>query len=335
MAREGGHEWQSSSDPELVRWVVELNRETLFLDMADPVARRRGRRLAPVQRRRGCATAATASRPTRSGSPAGSCGSSSAATGCSSCRSSRTCRAAPLRPDDARNAHRRVAAGPVRDGRGRFRRRTRADAPLADDDARTASSLHPFGSIVTNRVANARLQARIAPGDGTLWLVMRLGTVGGAAAKPPAGDRSFSLDQCPAARASCSRSCASRGAGRRLLTSSETTYKLLFLPGFERARWRFGKWHAWLAAERARRHVPRTGSSSPSTATRASGRAASIPTSTILPVTDKANYVARFSIEERCRGGAIPPLRRRRRRVLGDERHAVELGSRARTSCSR
>ena len=97
------------------------------------------------------------------------------------------------------------------------------------------------------------------------------------------------------------------GAGRRLLTSSETTYKLLFLPGFERARWRFGKWHAWLAAEQARRHVPAyrkllAEHGDPRVRARRLD-----PDLTILPITDKANYVSRFSIEERCRGGAIPP----------------------------
>jgi hypothetical protein len=47
--------------------------------------------------------------------------------------------------------------------------------------------LHPFGSIVTNPVANARLQARLGEGDGTLWLVMRLGR----SAEPP---RSLRMD---------------------------------------------------------------------------------------------------------------------------------------------
>ena len=49
------------------------------------------------------------------------------------------------------------------------------------------------------------------------------------------------------------------GAFRRLLTSSEQTYKLLFLPGFEGVRWRFGKWHAWMAFERARRVIHELG----------------------------------------------------------------------------
>jgi nitroreductase len=42
---------------------------------------------------------------------------------------------------------------------------------------REALSLHPFGSIVTNEKANARLQARLGRDDsqGKLWLIMRVG----------------------------------------------------------------------------------------------------------------------------------------------------------------
>src|SRR2546423_15627048 len=43
---------------------------------------------------------------------------------------------------------------------------------------------------------------------------------------------------------------------RRALTTSERTYRLLFLPGLEGVRWRFGKWRAWRGYEDARRSVP-------------------------------------------------------------------------------
>jgi phenylacetate-CoA ligase len=97
------------------------------------------------------------------------------------------------------------------------------------------------------------------------------------------------------------------GAFRRLLTSSEETYKLLFLPGFEGTRWRFGKWHAWMAYERARRTVPAyrdflRAHGDPRVHTRRLD-----PDLSAIPVTDKANYVSRYSIEERCQGGALPP----------------------------
>jgi hypothetical protein len=47
--------------------------------------------------------------------------------------------------------------------------------------------LHPFGSIITNEDANARLRSRIDhdPSQGTLWLVMRLGF----SAEPPRSHR--------------------------------------------------------------------------------------------------------------------------------------------------
>lgn len=96
------------------------------------------------------------------------------------------------------------------------------------------------------------------------------------------------------------------GACRRLLTSSEETYKLLFLPGFEGMRWRFGKWHAWMAFERARRTVPAYRDflqSHGDPRVRARGVD---PDLTAIPVTDKQAYVSRYTIEERCQGGAIP-----------------------------
>jgi len=40
---------------------------------------------------------------------------------------------------------------------------------------RSGVQIHPFGSVITNATANARLQERIGADDGTLWLVMRLG----------------------------------------------------------------------------------------------------------------------------------------------------------------
>jgi phenylacetate-CoA ligase len=96
------------------------------------------------------------------------------------------------------------------------------------------------------------------------------------------------------------------GAFRRVLTSSEQTYKLLFLPGFEGSRWRFGKWHAWMAYETARRTVPAYREfleehGDPRVRARRLD-----PDLTVIPVTDKDNYVRRFTVEARCRGGAIP-----------------------------
>jgi phenylacetate-CoA ligase len=94
---------------------------------------------------------------------------------------------------------------------------------------------------------------------------------------------------------------------RRALTTSERTYRLLFLPGLEGVRWRFGKWRAWRAYEDARRNVPAYRDfveASRAPPIRARGFD---PDLTVVPVTDKDNYVRRYSVEERCVGGAIPP----------------------------
>jgi phenylacetate-CoA ligase len=93
---------------------------------------------------------------------------------------------------------------------------------------------------------------------------------------------------------------------RKLISRSDETYKLLFTPGFERFRWRVGRWRAWLALERARREVPAyrdflAGHGNPRV--RLDGLD---PDFSVVPPTDKESYVRRYSIEERCRGGRIP-----------------------------
>jgi phenylacetate-CoA ligase len=93
---------------------------------------------------------------------------------------------------------------------------------------------------------------------------------------------------------------------RLAATRRESTYRLLFVPGFERVRWLLGRWRAWLAVERARKEVPAYRDF-----LRAHGdprpRARWLrPDLTGVPVTDKESYVKRYRIEERCRGGRIP-----------------------------
>jgi phenylacetate-CoA ligase len=96
------------------------------------------------------------------------------------------------------------------------------------------------------------------------------------------------------------------GVVRRILTSSNGTYKLLFLPGFEALRWRLGKWRAWFAFERARREVPAYRDFLAAHG-RVDVRATWLdPDLTAIPVTDKASYVKQYSIEARCRGGRLP-----------------------------
>jgi phenylacetate-CoA ligase len=97
------------------------------------------------------------------------------------------------------------------------------------------------------------------------------------------------------------------GMLRRGLTASDRTYRLLFLPGFEAVRWRFGKWRAWRAYVHARRRVPAYRAflaEHGDPRVRARGLD---PDLTAIPATDKENYVRRYSIEERCTNGRIPP----------------------------
>ena len=80
----------------------------------------------------------------------------------------------------------------------------------------------------------------------------------------------------------------------------------LLRPGLEPVLRRSGSWRAWLAFEQARKHVP---------AYRAfleehGGGEVVLhglrPDFSAIPITDKDNYVKRWSVEERCRGGRVP-----------------------------
>lgn len=82
-----------------------------------------------------------------------------------------------------------------------------------------------------------------------------------------------------------------------LLGRSHRTCVLLLAPGFERARWRVGRWRAWRALHRARRQVP------------AYQRLVAGISATDLdaaPETDKASYIVPNRLEDLCRGGRLP-----------------------------
>jgi hypothetical protein len=173
VARAGGHEWRSSSDPELVRWVVDLNRETLFLDLADPVARGEvGGWLrfsaAEAERRRDGFS------PDALGFPGWLLRLFFRHHALLELPVVRPC-ARALYGRKTRGASTvawlRGAFDTVEDGIAAGRVLMRLWLTMTRDGVQ----LHPFGSIVTNRIANGRLQQRIGPGEGTLWLIMRLG----------------------------------------------------------------------------------------------------------------------------------------------------------------
>lgn len=86
----------------------------------------------------------------------------------------------------------------------------------------------------------------------------------------------------------------------RTLLSSEELYKLRFVPGFERARWRLGEWKAWWIYELARRRVPAYREF-------AAGLPRAFATDfAALPEMDKHSYVKAFALEAQCLNGEIP-----------------------------
>jgi phenylacetate-CoA ligase len=92
---------------------------------------------------------------------------------------------------------------------------------------------------------------------------------------------------------------------RDTASKTETSYKLVFTPGFENTRWQIGKWKAWYLFEQAQKTTPAYKAfinEHPATVTLKGFD----PDLTGIPVTDKESYVKKFSIEERCVDGKLP-----------------------------
>lgn len=93
---------------------------------------------------------------------------------------------------------------------------------------------------------------------------------------------------------------------RQAISHSETTYRLLFIRGLEGTRWQVGKWKAWRAYEGARHSVPAYADF----LARHNAQPVPVhgfdPDLTVIPPTDKESYIKKYSVEERCVGGAIP-----------------------------
>jgi len=94
------------------------------------------------------------------------------------------------------------------------------------------------------------------------------------------------------------------------------THRLLLVPGIEPLRWRLGRWRAWRTMEAAARRVPayRAFLREHGAPRRLDVRSGIAPAFAALPETDKASYVKRWTIAERCVGGRVP-----RRGVVVDE----------------
>jgi hypothetical protein len=167
------HRLEWSSEPELVRWLLELNRETLFFDLTDPVARREvGAWL------RFSAAEAAARRD----------GFSPAALGFPGWLLRAYFSAArafelPGPRHAVRRLYDRTMRGTTTVGwlSGPWEERDdwiaagRMLARLWLTMTKHGLVLHPFGSVITNAGANAQLRSRIEAPHGTLWLVFRAG----------------------------------------------------------------------------------------------------------------------------------------------------------------
>ncbi len=93
---------------------------------------------------------------------------------------------------------------------------------------------------------------------------------------------------------------------RVLVSRSETTYKILFTPGYEAFRFRVGNWRAWRVYELARRRVPAYKKFLEQAGNPRIRTNGFIVDFSALPITDKESYVKKYSIEDRCLDGVIP-----------------------------
>jgi len=94
--------------------------------------------------------------------------------------------------------------------------------------------------------------------------------------------------------------------GRNLLSNSNTAYLLLFKPGYEAIRWRIGMWKAWRVFDLASKNTPAYQKFLKNAGFSALKISGLTPLLSEIPATDKASYVKKYSIEERCVGGKFP-----------------------------
>ncbi len=93
---------------------------------------------------------------------------------------------------------------------------------------------------------------------------------------------------------------------RNIISTSNTSYLLLFQPGFESLRWKIGEWKAWRVFDKASKNTPAYQKFLKQSKFKALKISGLTPCISEIPETSKENYVKKFSIEERCVGGAFP-----------------------------
>jgi phenylacetate-CoA ligase len=93
---------------------------------------------------------------------------------------------------------------------------------------------------------------------------------------------------------------------RTVLSESEDSYKLLFLPGYERTRWQIGKWKAWRVFVQAQKFTPAYKEFLGKNGNFVIPVKGWDPDLSVVPIMDKESYIKKFSIESRCLYGALP-----------------------------
>ena len=93
---------------------------------------------------------------------------------------------------------------------------------------------------------------------------------------------------------------------RDLLSTSNTSYLLLFKPGFENLRWKIGMWKAWRVYDLASKNTPAYQKFLKHHKFENVKISGLTPLLSEIPATDKATYVKKYTIEDRCVGGSFP-----------------------------
>lgn len=90
----------------------------------------------------------------------------------------------------------------------------------------------------------------------------------------------------------------------KLLAKNNAVHTTLFAPGFERYRWRVGKWRAWRTFERSAKHVPAY--SQYLHHKKFPQKLSTASEFTNIPEIDKDSYIKKWPVNERCLDGVIP-----------------------------
>ncbi len=93
---------------------------------------------------------------------------------------------------------------------------------------------------------------------------------------------------------------------RAILMLTYNTTKLIFIPGLEKTRWNVGKMKAFIEFEKARNKVPAYKDFLQKNRFEEIPFKGLVPDLNLIPVTDKNNYVNKYSPQQRCIGGTVP-----------------------------